>query len=38
VEQPLPEGEALGLGVRALAWATVSVAALVLAFRKIEIR
>lgn len=38
VEQPLPEGEALRLGVRALAWATVSVAALVLAFRKLEIR
>lgn len=38
VEQPLPEGEALLLGVRALVWATASVAALVFAFRRIEIR
>ena len=38
VEQPLPEGGALLLGVRALVWAAASVAALIFAFRRIEIR
>ena len=38
VEQPLPAGEAWLLGVRALVWAILSVAALVFAFRRIEIR